>query len=242
MSEHFQVKHNEIMKNHISEKRWAEGLVDDEIHKGVWICAPEGTPPDPHIHPDFNEWWVALDGKTRWQIGQYEPALAQWGDLIMAPAGFSHDIRPWDGETCVRFGVSKPGSNHDIKGIEPCRLIPIETDLNNPNLIHTKFNVIKNNYDNSEYWTHKAIDDERNSGTYIHLTANEEIEIKEETYNNAWFILLEGKVDCYDENNKLLYNSNKGDLVYLPTKTSSKILNVSDSSSYIILIRAKKSL
>tara|TARA_Y100001960_G_scaffold76951_1_gene82235 strand:+ start:2616 stop:3338 length:723 start_codon:yes stop_codon:yes gene_type:complete len=239
MNKGFQVKHKEIMGNHAVEDRWSEGLVNDEIHKGVWICAPEGTPPDPHIHPDFNEWWVALDGKTRWQIGQYEPAVAQWGDLIMAPAGFSHDIRPWDGKTCVRFGVSKPGGNHDIKGIEPCRFIPIETNFNTPNLIHTKFNVIKNNYDNSKNWTHKAIDDERNTGTYIHLSPKKEIEIKEEAYINAWFILLEGKVDSYDENNKLLYSSNKGDLVYLPRKNTSKILNVTDSSSYIILIRAK---
>lgn len=239
MNKGFQVKHKEIMGNHAVGERWSEGLVNDEIHKGVWICAPEGTPPDPHIHPDFNEWWVALDGKTRWQIGQYEPAVAQWGDLIMAPAGFSHDIRPWDGKTCVRFGVSKPGGNHDIKGIEPCRFIPIETNFNTPNLIHTKFNVIKNNYDNSKNWTHKAIDDERNTGTYIHLSPKKEIEIKEEAYINAWFILLEGKVDSYDENNKLLYSSNKGDLVYLPRKNTSKILNVTDSSSYIILIRAK---
>ena len=239
MNKGFQVKHKEIMGNHAVGERWSEGLVNDEIHKGVWICAPEGTPPDPHIHPDFNEWWVALDGKTRWQIGQYEPAVAQWGDLIMAPAGFSHDIRPWDGKTCVRFGVSKPGGNHDIKGIEPCRFIPIETNFNTPNLIHTKFNVIKNNYDNSKNWTHKAIDDERNTGTYIHLSPKKEIEIKEEAYINAWFILLEGKVDSYDENNKLLYSSNKGDLVYLPRKNTSKILNVTDSSSYIILIRSK---
>ena len=239
MNKGFQVKHKEIMGNHAVGERWSEGLVNDEIHKGVWICAPEGTPPDPHIHPDFNEWWVALDGKTRWQIGQYEPAVAQWGDLIMAPAGFSHDIRPWDGKTCVRFGVSKPGGNHDIKGIEPCRFIPIETNFNTPNLIHTKFNVIKNNYDNSKNWTHKAIDDERNTGTYIHLSPKKEIEIKEEAYINAWFILLEGKVDSYDENNKLLYSSNKGDLVYLPRKNTSKILNITDSSSYILLIRAK---
>ena len=240
MSDHFQVKHETIMSNRNKGGRWSEGLVNDEIHKGVWICAPEGTPPDPHIHPDFNEWWVVLDGKTRWQIGQYEPVVAQWGDLIMAPAGFSHDIRPWDGETCVRFGVSKPGGNHDIKGIEPCRLIAIETDISTPNLIHTNFNTIKNNYNNHKSWTHKAIDDERNTGTYLNLTKNEEIVINEENYTNAWFILLEGKVDCYDDNDKLIYHSIIGDLVYLPLKRNSKIVNVGEGSSNLILIRAKK--
>ena len=96
--------------------------------------APPGTPPDPHIHPDFNEWWIALDGKTRWQIGQYEPIIAEWGDVVMAPAGFSHDIRPWEGEQAIRFGVTHPDSNHDIKGIAPCRYIPVDPGLTPPNL------------------------------------------------------------------------------------------------------------
>ncbi|MBI21024.1 MAG: hypothetical protein CL780_02100 [Chloroflexi bacterium] len=53
-----------------------------------------------------------MDEKTRWQIGQYEAVIGKWRDLIIAPAGFSHDIRPWEGKQCIRFGVSKPGGNH----------------------------------------------------------------------------------------------------------------------------------
>ena len=86
-------QHSEIMGRHGDGERWAERLIDDGRNLAVWISAPPGTPPDPHIHPDFNEWWIALDGRTQWQIGQYEPIVAEWGDIIMAPAGFSHDIR-----------------------------------------------------------------------------------------------------------------------------------------------------
>ena len=79
MSNYLHIKHQEIMNRHASKERWSEQLVNDEIHKGVWISAPPGTPPDPHIHPDFNEWWVVLDGKTKWQIGQYEAVVGEWG-------------------------------------------------------------------------------------------------------------------------------------------------------------------
>lgn len=242
MSKHLHIKHLEIMGKHSKDRIWSEQVVNDKIHKGVWICGTPGTPPDPHIHPDFNEWWVVLDGKTRWQIGQYEAVIGEWGDLIMAPAGFSHDIRPWEGKQCIRLGVSKPGGNHDIKGIKPCRFIPVESDLNNPNLIHTKYKIIKNYYGTDKNWTHTAIEDERNTGKYIHMIKENEFDVSEENFFNAWFILLEGKVNCYHNSDNVITSANKGDLVYLPTKKTSRIVNVNNDSSIIMMINAKKPL
>ena len=239
MSNYLHIKHQEIMNRHAPKERWSEQLVNDEIHKGVWISAPPGTPPDPHIHPDFNEWWVVLDGKTKWQIGQYEAVVGEWGDSIMAPAGFSHDIRPWEGEQCIRFGVSKPGGNHDIKGIKPCRFIPVESDISNPNLIHTKFKIIKNHYGKEDNWNHTAIEDERNLGTYFHITQGNEIQVEKQDFINAWFLLLEGKVDCYDDSKHIITSASKGDLVYLPTESDSSIVNANNGSSILMMMRAK---
>ena len=155
------IKHNEIMSKHENEERWAENVLVNESHRAVWIVAPEGTPPDPHIHPDFNEFWIALDGSTRWQIGQYEPLETEWGDIVMAPAGFSHDIRPMRGKTNLRVGISHPDSNHDIKGIVPCRFIPIEQDYTSNNLVHSKLSeIIKHNGENKD-WKVMVISDER---------------------------------------------------------------------------------
>jgi mannose-6-phosphate isomerase-like protein (cupin superfamily) len=119
-------RHADTMGRHGDGERWAERLIEDGRNRAVWISGPPGTPPDPHIHCDFNEWWIALDGRTQWQIGQYEPVLSEWGDIIMAPAGFAHDIQPKEGVQAIRFGVTHPNSNHDIKGVAPCRLIPVD--------------------------------------------------------------------------------------------------------------------
>ena len=86
-------RHSEIMGRHGEGERWAEQLLEDGRNRAVWISGPPGTPPDPHIHPDFNEWWIALDGRTQWQIGQYEPVVSNWGDIIMA-VSYTHLTLP----------------------------------------------------------------------------------------------------------------------------------------------------
>jgi len=58
VSEHFHIKHLEIMSKYNKHPNPSEQVVSDKVHKGVWICGTPGTPPDPHIHPDFNESWV----------------------------------------------------------------------------------------------------------------------------------------------------------------------------------------
>ena len=55
-------RHAEIMGRHDPSEGWAERVTEDGRNRSVWISGPPGTPPDPHIHPDFNEWWIALDG------------------------------------------------------------------------------------------------------------------------------------------------------------------------------------
>ena len=47
----------------------------------------------PHLHSDFNEWWLEMGGQTSWQIGEYEPVVAEFGDLVIAPCGQRHDIQ-----------------------------------------------------------------------------------------------------------------------------------------------------
>ena len=118
---------------------WYEVVVSDGRNRVGLICALPGTPPDPHIHPDYNEWWINLGGTTQWQIGQYEPLLAEWGDIVIAPAGYCHDIRSKGTGLARRLHVSTPNSNHDIRGVSPTRFVPIDYGLSMPNLLHTRF-------------------------------------------------------------------------------------------------------
>jgi hypothetical protein len=109
-----------------------------------------------------------LDGKTRWQIGQYESVTAEWGDVVMAPAGFSHDIRPWEGDQAIRFGITHPDGNHNIKGIAPCRYIPVDPDQEAPNLIHTSLKRLLTQHGTDTTWEQIVVLDERNRAVLVH--------------------------------------------------------------------------
>ena len=222
------IKHNEIMSKHENEERWAENVLVNESHRAVWIVAPEGTPPDPHIHPDFNEFWIALDGSTRWQIGQYEPLETEWGDVVMAPAGFSHDIRPMRGKTNLRVGISHPDSNHDIKGIVPCRFIPIEQDYTSNNLVHSKLSeIIKHNGENKD-WKVMVISDER-SKVYTTQQINN-INQKMETESEGeihWIFIIEGELQIkYDSQE---FNLQRGDIISLDKLSNYELINSSNN-------------
>ena len=221
------IKHNEIMSKHENEERWAENVLVNESHRAVWIVAPEGTPPDPHIHPDFNEFWIALDGSTRWQIGQYEPLETEWGDVVMAPAGFSHDIRPMRGKINLRIGISHPDSNHDIKGIVPCRFIPIEQDYTSNNLVHSKLSeIIKHNGDNKN-WKVNVISDERSKVYTTQQIANfnQKIDIKSNEESH-WIFIIEGHLEIKCDSQE--FNLQRGDIISLDKISSYELINNSN--------------
>jgi len=230
-------RHSETMSRHGEGERWAEQLVEDGRNRAVWISGPPGTPPDPHIHPDFNEWWIALDGRTQWQIGQYEPVLSSWGDIIMAPAGFAHDIRPKEGVQAIRFGVTHPNSNHDIKGVAPCRLIPVDDGQTNPNLIHTRLKALIDRNGTSSNWSEIAISDNRNFATYTHEMPRESSGVKSHSDEDRWWVVLQGNIRWSVEGEES-FRADSGDVVFIEKDTSYSMGTVGESPSIRVTVRA----
>ena len=230
-------RHEEIMGRHGPGERWAERLIDDGRNLAVWISGPPGTPPDPHIHPDFNEWWIALDGRTQWQIGQYEPVLSEWGDIIMAPAGFSHDIQPKEGVQAIRFGVTHPNSNHDIKGIAPCRLIPVDEGQTNPNLIHTRLKALVERKGTTSNWTEVAVSDERNYATYIHEMPGGKSDSMSYSNNHRWWVVLQGQTE-WEVDDEESVTAGPGDVVFIEQGKSYATATVGDGPSIRVMIAA----
>jgi mannose-6-phosphate isomerase-like protein (cupin superfamily) len=228
-------RHEEIMGRHESGEGWAERLIDDGRNLAVWISGPPGTPPDPHIHPDFNEWWIALDGRTQWQIGQYEPVLSEWGDIIMAPAGFSHDIQPKEGEQAIRFGVTHPNSNHDIKGIAPCRLIPVDEGQTNPNLIHTRLEALVERNGTASNWSEVAVSDERNCATYTHELPGSSTDTTSHPNENRWWVVLQGRIE-WSAGDDDAATAGRGDVVFIEAGKRYAIATVGSESSIRVTI------
>ena len=230
-------RHSEIMGRHGEGERWAAQLVEDGRNRAVWISGPPGTTPDTHIHPDFNEWWIALDGQTQWQIGQYEPVVSNWGDIIMAPAGFAHDIRPKEGVQAIRFGVTHPNSNHDIKGVAPCRLIPVDDGQGNPNLIHTKLKALVDRNGTSRDWTEIVVSDNRNYATYTHELPGQSPGSDLHSDENRWWVVLQGKI-TWSVEGEGSFVAGPGDVVYLEKDTSYSINTTGELSSIRLTVSA----
>ncbi|MBT4124767.1 MAG: cupin domain-containing protein [Chloroflexi bacterium] len=228
-------RHADIMGRHGDDERWAEVLLEDGRNRSVWISGPPGTPPDPHIHPDFNEFWIALDGRTQWQIGQYEPVLSEWGDIIMAPAGFAHDIQPKEGVQAIRFGITHPDSNHDIKGVAPCRLIPVDEGQTNPNLIHTKLKSLVERNGTSSNWVEVAVNDNRNYATYTHELSGTSSDSTSHSAENRWWVVLQGQVE-WSVDGEDVVSAGPGDVVFVEQGKNYSISTVGDEPSIRITI------
>ena len=186
------LKIGDIASRYDPNSAWSEVIISDGRNRIVLISTPIGTPPDPHIHPDYNEWWISVGGTTQWQIGQYEPLIAEWGDIVVAPAGYCHDIRAKGTGPALRLAATHPNSNHDIRGIAPSRSVPVEYEMPMPNLIHTRFHWLKERMGVTAAWAQPALSDHRNLVQVVQdLSTSEESDTREAA-GDEWWVILEG--------------------------------------------------
>ena len=92
---------------------WYERVLNDGRNVAGLICDAPGSTNDAHFHPDFNEWWVVLQGELEFEIGDYPVVRAARGDVVRSPVGTRHLIRTVGSEQSVRLHVSMIGSNHE---------------------------------------------------------------------------------------------------------------------------------
>ena len=229
----------DIVARHDPDSSWFEPIISDGRNRVMLISGPPGTPPDPHLHPDYNEWWISAGGTTQWQIGQYEPLLATFGDVVIAPAGYSHDIRPKGTGAALRIAVSHPNSNHDIRGVAPCRNVPIEYEMPTPNLIHTRLDstIQRNGTDNE--WSQIVIKDHRNLATIIQDLPGSESPAAREPAGDEWFLMLRGTATLHTQGDASLdLDVEAGDIVLAEGGTRYRITTVGATPSVRILVSA----
>ena len=186
-------------------------MVTDSRNRMAIISSPGGSPGDPHLHDDFNEWWVVYGGEMRYRIGEYEPFKAHFGDIVVAPCGYRHDPRAWRGDMCMRMVIGKSGSNHDLKGIEPARTIPLEDHWEPPNRIFTPLGYMIERHGLDENWRETVILDQRNRVEMWHVMPGDPMDslsMDEE----AWWVVLRGNVTFWLDGETV--NAGQGDVVY----------------------------
>ncbi len=204
-------------------------LVKDGRNRVAAITSPEGSPSDPHLHHDFNEWWVILGGEVTYQVGQYEPFAAHFGDVVIAPCGFRHDVRPTKGSHCIRMVVGPETSNHDLKGIEPSRLVPLD-DLPPPNRVFTPLQYMTRRHGTYRAWSEQVLLDQRNRANMIHQMPGEKNRPHWHPNCDEWWVVLKGDLE-WRVGERPPFQASKGDVVFVERGLSHAITTVGTESS-----------
>ena len=226
---------------HAGDERWGELLTRDGRNRALLITAAPGAPPDPHMHPDFNEFWIMLDGETEYQIGQYEPFEAKWGDVVIAPCGYRHDIRstgsgPWN----MRLVVGPQWSNHDIKGIQPSKLLPLP-EAEPANLIHTSYEWMLERHGTDSNWGEVVLLDQRNRINFIHSMPGVSNNPHWHPDFDEWWVVLKGELE-WEVGKREPFRAGPGDVVFVERGYRHKITTVSDESSVRLAVTTPASI
>lgn len=211
-------------------------LIKDERNRMAVISSPGGSAGDPHLHADFNEWWVVFGGEMRYTIGEYEPFLAHFGDIVVAPCGYRHDPRAWRGDMCMRMVIGKDGSNHDLKGLPHARSIPLDDSWQPPNRIFTPFEYMKARHGLDKAWSETVILDQRNRVEMHHVLPSDGMTSITGTAE-AWWVVLQGSLK-FEIGSGGEFEATRGAVVYAGDREYRSIGTGSNGSAICIEVVA----
>ncbi len=206
-----EVPKEELSRHVGAEFKSSRILIQDSRNRATVITSPSGSPGDPHIHPDFNEWFMGFGDVMGFLVGEYTPFRATFGDIVVAPCGYRHTPLAWYGQMCMRLVCTKPGSNHDIKGIEPSRTVRLDPDWEPPNRILTPlpYMIERQGLDND--WQESVLHDQRNRVEMFNVMPGSSAEsVNGDT--ESWWVVLKGNVRFEIAGD--VVDASKGSVVY----------------------------
>ncbi|HEY1295772.1 MAG TPA: cupin domain-containing protein [Chloroflexota bacterium] len=99
---------------------WSVRLIQDERNLVTLIANPPGTGNRPHWHKDFDEWWVIMSGRLRWELTGGIVIEAGKDELVWVPRGTVHHIQNVGGELSLRLAIAMPPAVHYYHDCEQC--------------------------------------------------------------------------------------------------------------------------
>jgi quercetin dioxygenase-like cupin family protein len=107
--------HIEIQKvvDRMGPPPWSTMLIEDERNRGTLIASAPGQGNHAHWHAAFDEWWVVMAGKLRWELTGGKIIHAVKGDIVWIPRGTVHHIVTEGDEMSLRFAVAMPPAVHE---------------------------------------------------------------------------------------------------------------------------------
>jgi len=92
---------------------WAKRVIDASnsgyFQIATFVCQSEkGSGCRKHYHPDTDEWWVVIQGKIDFEIGDDPKTniIGKPGDVIFCKKGVPHKISVMSDEPCIRLSIA----------------------------------------------------------------------------------------------------------------------------------------
>jgi len=99
---------------------WSVRLIQDERNLVTLIASGPGSGNRPHWHKDFDEWWLILAGRLRWELTGGTQFEATRDDLVWVPRGTVHHITNVGDDLSLRMAVAMPPAVHYYHPCEQC--------------------------------------------------------------------------------------------------------------------------
>ena len=239
-TEPLHIRASDVAARH-GEPPWAERLLADGRNHGVLICDKPGGSNDAHVHPDFNEWWIVLQGELEWEIGDYPTVHARKGDVVLSPVGTRHLIRTVGTGPSLRLALPKPGSNHDTKGERSSQLKPFPDQKLPPNLLHTTLDAMFAQFGEPP-WSQAIISDDRNRANLICHGPGMSNNAHWHPDFDEWWAILKGELTWDVGGGRPLIEAQEGDVVFVPKGMRHHITTVGDETSLRLAITTPEAL
>ncbi len=99
---------------------WSVRLVQDERNLATLIASAPGGANRPHWHKDFDEWWIILAGRLRWELTGGTLVEAAKDEIVWVPRGTVHHITNVGNEMSLRLAIAMPPAVHYYSSCEQC--------------------------------------------------------------------------------------------------------------------------
>ena len=100
----------EVKAKHKGEAEWSEWVVKDDYLWGQYIQSAPGSKVSPRFHPDTREWWVILEGQTRFEIEGQETFVARPRSMVQVPPQTIYSMETIGDQPAIRFETNIPNA------------------------------------------------------------------------------------------------------------------------------------
>ncbi len=219
-------------------------LVDERSQLAMKGDLPggQGGSIDDHVHYDFIEWWIVLEGELTFEIGDYPPLTARKHDIVTSPFGTRHLITSAGEGRSVRLIVGYPGSEHYADDPDHTKkrgpeTIPFpESEREGPpNLIHTGIDDLMASKGEPP-WTQVVVKNEHVKGTLLCHGPGMSNTPHWHDDINEWWLLLKGEVSYDYSKSREPFHMREGDVVFMPRGYRHELTTIGDGPSLRLAI------